>query len=124
MPRKIRPLFIAYKFVDPLTSPRIKRDTSLAGLLDYLHLHEKVLPQVYGPAIYFVPVVEGRLVDVKTAAQGIGIWVGGRKIRLFELVEPPPAPGVEFIRQTEFIEGREDGEEEDCGTIRDDGSGP
>ena len=102
MPRKIRPLFIAYKFVDPLTSPRIKRDESLAGLLDYLDLNE-VLPQVYGPAIYFIPVKDGKLVDPKYGATGIGIWMGGRKIRLFEFVEPPPAPGVEFIRQTEFV---------------------
>lgn len=102
MPRKIRPLFIAYKFVDPLTSPRIKQDTSLSCLLDYLSF--KMKPQVYGPAIYYIPVKDGKLVAPKYGATGIGIWVGGRKIRLFESVEAPPAPGVEFIRQTEFIE--------------------
>jgi hypothetical protein len=111
MPRKIRPLFIAYKFVDPLTSPRIKQDTSLSCLLDYLGLKTK--PRAYGPAIYCIPVKDGKLVDPKYGATGIGIWVGGRKIRLFESVEAPPAPGVEFIRQTEFIERSEYGEEED-----------
>ena len=118
-PRKVRPRFIAYKFPDPLASPKIKQDESLAGLLDYLHHHEKVVPRAFGPAIYFIPVRDGKLVDPKYSATGIGIWVGGRKIRLFEFVEPPPAPGVEFIRQTEVIEGSTDGEEE----VQDDGRG-
>ena len=121
MPRKIEPLFIAYKFVDPLTSPRIKQDKSLAGLLDYLT--ERCVPRVYGPAIYFIPVKDGKLVNPRFEAVGIGLWVGGRKIRLFEFMEPPPAPGVEFIRQTEFIERSEHDEEENGGTVRDDGSG-
>jgi hypothetical protein len=123
--RGARPRFIAYKFVDPLTSPKIKQDESLAGLLDYLHLLDRVMPRVYGPAIYYIPVKDGKLIDPKLGATGIGIWAGGRKIRLFEFVEPPPAPGVEFIRQTEFIEeGSRDGEEEDSGEVRDDGAGP
>jgi hypothetical protein len=104
-------------------SPKIKQDESLAGLLDYLSSGREC-PRVYGPAIYFIPVKDGRLVDPKVGAVGIGLWVGGRKIRLFEFVEPPPAPGVEFIRQTEFIEGSEHGEEGDSETIRDDGTGP
>jgi len=114
--RRARPRFIAYRFIDPLTSPKIKQDESLVGLLDYLSERER--PQVYGPAIYFIPVKDGKLVAPKLGATGIGIWVGGRKIRLFEFVEPPPAPGVEFIRQTEFIEGSEYDEEED---VRNDG---
>lgn len=118
--RKSKPRFAAYRFVDPLTSPRIKGDESLAGLCDYLE--GRVTPSVFGPAIYFVPVKDGRLVDEKTGAIGIGLWAGGRKIRLFEFVTAPPAPGVEFIRQVEFIdEGSNDGEEEDSGTVRDDG---
>ena len=108
--RRARPRFIAYKFPDPLASPKIKQDESLACLLDYLGFTTK--PRVFGPAIYFIPVRNGKLVVPKYGATGIGIWVGGRKIRLFEFVEPPTAPGVEFIRQTEFIEGsNDDGEE-------------
>jgi hypothetical protein len=117
-----KPFFIAYRLTDPMVSPKIKRDESLVDLLDYLYLHHYRW-HVYGPAIYYVPVIDGVLADIKTAAIGIGIWMGGRKIRLFEFVEPPPAPGVEFIRQTEFIEGSEhdkDGGEEE---VRDDGPG-
>jgi hypothetical protein len=108
-PRKVRPIFIAYRFVDPMMAPKIKRSESLADLLDHLAAR-CIRPAVYGPAIYYVPAVDGKLVDIKTAALGIGIWMGGRKIRLFEFVEPPPAPGVEFIRQTEFTEGGDDGD--------------
>ena len=120
MARTPKPRYVAFRFVDPLTSPRIKGDESLADLLDYLEA--RMEPRVYGPAIYFQPVKDGRLVDVKTGAIGIGLWAGGRKIRLFEFVPEPPAPGVEFIRQVEFIdEGSNDGEVEDSGTVRDDG---
>lgn len=116
-----KPRFIAYRFADPLTSVKFKQDESLAGLLDFLALHWRMRPRVYGPAIFFRPVKNGKLVDPKYGATPIGIWVGGRKIRLFEFIEPPPAPGVEFIRQTEFIEERsrhgreENGEEHDGG---------
>jgi hypothetical protein len=92
----------------------------LAGLCDYLE--GRITPSVFGPAIYHVPVKDGRRVDEKTGAIGIGIWAGGRKIRLFEFVDAPPAPGVEFIRQIEFIdEGSDDGKEEDSEGIRHDG---
>lgn len=120
MARNPKPRFVAYRFVDPLTSPRIKGDESLAALCDYLE--GRTVPSVFGPAIYHVPVKHGRLVDEKTGAIGIGLWAGGRKIRLFEFVTAPPAPGVEFIRQVEFIdEGSNDGEEENSSGIRDDG---
>ena len=92
-----------------MMAPKIKRSESLVDLLAHLAARS-IRPAVYGPAIYYVPVKDGRLVDIKTGALGIGIWAGGRKIRLFEFVEPPPAPGVEFIRQIEFIEGSEDGD--------------
>ena len=121
-PRKVRPRFVAYDFVDPLTSRKIKQDESLAGLLDYLS--ERQCPRVYGPAIYLIPIEDDKLVDPKYGATGIGIWMGGRKIRLFEFVEPPPAPGVEFVRQTEFIERSEHDEDDDGNTVRDDGTGP
>jgi hypothetical protein len=107
--RKPRPFFIAYRFTDPMMAPKIKRSESLVDLLDYLYLRHYRW-YVFGPAIYYVPVVDGRSVDIKTSALGIGIWAGGRKIRLFEFVEPPPAPGVEFVRQTEFVEGGDDGD--------------
>jgi hypothetical protein len=90
-------------------APKIKRDESLVELLDYLDAR-CIKPAVYGPAIYYVPVKDGKLVDIKTGALGIGIWVGGRKIRLFEFVGAPPIPGVEFVRQTEFVEGGDDGD--------------
>ncbi len=107
--RKVRSLFIAYRFPDPMVSVKIKRSESLADLLDHLAARG-IKPTAFGPAIYYIPVEDGRLVDIKTAALGVGIWMGGMKIRLFEFVEPPPSPGVEFIRQTEFIEGGDDGD--------------
>ena len=120
--RKDRPQFIAYRFPDPMVSVKIKRSESLVDLLDHLAARG-VKPTAFGPAIYYVPVKGGELVDIKTAALGVGIWMGGMKIRLFEFAEPPPAPGVEFIRQTEFIEegsknGKEEGED-----VRNDGAG-
>ncbi len=114
--------FIAYRFPDPMVSVKIKRSESLVDLLDHLAARG-VKPAVFGPAIYYVPVEDGELVDIKTAALGVGIWMGGMKIRLFEFVEPPPAPGVEFVRQTEFIERSEHGKEEGE-DVRDDGAGP
>ena len=103
MPRPLKPRFIAYKSPDPMLSPRIKQDESLARLLVYLE-DRNYRPSVFGPAIYYIPVKDGKLVNPKLAAVGAGIWMGGMKIRLFEFADPPPAPGVEFIRQTEFLE--------------------
>jgi hypothetical protein len=101
MAQRGKPRFIAFKFLDPMTSPRIKQDESLAHLLTYLC--ETRRPMVFGPAIYLIPVKEnGKLADAKTESIAIGMWVGGYKIRLFEDVEAPPAPGVDFITQTEF----------------------
>ena len=117
-----KPLFIAYRFPDPMVSVKIKRSESLADLLDHLAARG-VLPTAFGPAIYYVPTKDGALVDIKTGALGVGIWMGGMKIRLFEFVEPPPSPGVEFVRQIEFIDERSEHGEEDK-TVRDDGAGP
>lgn len=101
MAKKPKARFIAYRFMDPMTSPRIKQDEVLFELLLYLGPREA--HWVGGPAIYYVPVkADGTLADAKTESLPIGMWVGGFKIRLFEGVEAPLAPGVDFITQTKF----------------------
>ena len=99
---KIRPRFIAYRFADPMTSPKIKQSESLPDLLAYLS--DRETPRVFGPAIYYLPVTGGRLVDRKIGAVGVGLWQGGMKILLFEGASEYPAPGVEYVKPIEFID--------------------
>ena len=105
MSRKQKLRFIAYKSPDPMLSPKIKHDDDLASLLRHLgDIGYK--PSVFGPAIYYVPF--GKFKHTKFCAVGIGTWVGGMKIRLFEFADPPPAPGVEFVRQIEIWEDEDE----------------
>jgi hypothetical protein len=123
MPTKHEPRWIAFRFPDPMCSPRIKQESDLAALLSYL-VAKDFKPEIYGPAIYYRPVIDGVLAHERRDVRPLGTWVGGMKIRLFEGVEPPPAPGVEFIRQIQFIdEGNQDGEKENGTEVRNDGSG-
>lgn len=97
------PRWIAFRFPDPMGSPRIKQDEDLASLLEYLAA-SGYTPMVYGPAIYYRPVRNGALVHERRDVLPIGTWDGGMKISLFENVEPPPAPGVEFRQKIKFEE--------------------
>lgn len=128
MAARRRPRWVAFAFPDPMCSPRIKQDEDLASLLTYL-AERGHRPGVYGPVIYFRPVVDGELVDLRRNVLPVGVWEGGMKIRLCEGVEEPPLQGIEFVSPIQFIDerisnGREEETTVDRGeeaTVRDDG---